>query len=61
MNNRALYLDDRVYESNVLHTFMSCSEMRSRLTLSDSESNSTRLMLLNSTSVEITLSLWLMT
>lgn len=45
----------------LLHTFMSCSEMRSRLTLSDSESNSTRLMLLNSTSVEIILSLWLMT
>lgn len=42
-------------------TFMSCNEIRSRLTLSDSESSSTRLMLLNSTSWEITLSLWLMT
>lgn len=61
MNNRVKYLDDHVHESNDFRTFMSCSEMRSRLTLSDSDSNSTRLMLLNSTSVEITLSLWLMT
>lgn len=63
----ACFINNRVswgsctYRSKTFRTFMSCSEMRSRLTLSDSDSNSTRLMLLNSTSVEITLSLWLMT
>jgi len=56
-----LRMNNRVEYANVFLTFMSCSEMRSTLTLSDSESSSTRLMLLNSTRVEIILSLWLMT
>lgn len=46
-------MNNRVEYANVFLTFMSCSEMRSTLTLSDSESSSTRLMLLNSTRVEI--------